>query len=133
MKTPPHRRLSAEEQQEKWDRAYGRHLKVSYVKLPVPHLKILQQEADLFGVSRGDFLSMLLRRKRGEISFDRPSNAPAYSFRLEEFKKQERFAWYMKHEVFQMLEQDRTRMGNIPVSAWIAFALNDWIGQPKGL
>jgi hypothetical protein len=76
---------------------------------------------------------MLLRRKMSGLGLERPSNAPTYSFAKADFERTERYAWYVRPEEREKIEDDCLRMGKIPVSAWIVFALNEWIGQPGGI
>src|SRR5262245_29210455 len=66
------------------------------MSLPVATMAILATEADLWGVPRGDFLTMLLRRRFGELVFERPKHAPTYQFTREQFDKTDRYAWYVR-------------------------------------
>jgi hypothetical protein len=103
------------------------------ITLPMAHHHILATEADLWSVGRGDFLTMLLRRKRGELVFERPKHAPSYSFEEKDLLATERYAWYLPNQDVPKLEEDRLKMGNISASAWATFILNDWIGRPGGV
>jgi hypothetical protein len=103
------------------------------ITLPRSHLVILSTEADLWGVGKGDFLTMLLRRKCGELVFERPKDAPAYSFSDKEFLEAERYGWYLPNQDVPKLEADRLKMGNVLVSSWVVWTLNEWIGRPGGV
>src|SRR2546426_4300332 len=94
---PPPRRRPVTTHDQDQDR-------VHQMKLPAPHMYILACEAELFGVTRGQFLTMLLRRKVGLIDFARSKNAPTYKFKPEEFQTLERYAWYMSEQDMKRLE-----------------------------
>jgi hypothetical protein len=76
---------------------------------------------------------MLLRRKHGQIAFERSASAPTYSFKPDEFSKVERYIWYVQPDTRKSLDADRLQMGNLSVAAWVVFILNQWIGKPDGL
>jgi hypothetical protein len=97
------------------------------------HLMILEEEAKLFSVRRGQFLEMLLKRKLGMLEFNRPANARTYDFRDSELSTSVRYVWYLREEMKELLDRDRLQMGNITVQAWIVFEINRWIGRPLGL
>jgi hypothetical protein len=111
----------------------GRGAQVIGVKLPLAYLRILETEAGLFSARRGQFLEMLLRRKRGEISFDRSQAAPSYEATEHELRTMKLYMWYTKPEVREQIDADRLRMGNIGVAAWIVALINQWLGTPEGL
>src|SRR5579859_1443622 len=48
------------------------------VRLPLAYMKILETEAQHLGLKRGQFLTLLLRRKRGEVQFERGHDAATY-------------------------------------------------------
>jgi hypothetical protein len=105
---------------------------VYQMTMPKSHLHILETEADLWGVGRGEFLTMLLRRKFGDLAFERPKNAPSYHPTEDELIETERYAWYLPSRDAPKLEADRLKMGNIAVSTWACLLLNNWIGLPTG-
>jgi hypothetical protein len=95
--------------------------------LPLAHLQILSSEADHWGVGRGDFLTMLLRRKFGELRFERPYHASNPKLTDERLLKTERYAWYLPERDVPKLQADCLRLGNITFSTWVLMALNDWV------
>jgi hypothetical protein len=97
------------------------------------HLHVLLTESNLWGVGKGDFLTMLLRRKHGELVFERPKHAPLYTFANRQLLESERYAWYLPKIDVPKLEGDCRRLGKITVSTWAALAINHWIGQPGGI
>jgi hypothetical protein len=97
--------------------------------LPVFHLEILAAEADQWGVARGDFLTMLLRRKFGELPFERPRLSPVPRLSEDALTKTERYAWYLPERDVPKLRADCLRLGNITFSTWVLFALNDWVNR----
>jgi hypothetical protein len=103
------------------------------VTIPSAHFEILSTEADLWGVGKGEFLTMLLRRKRGELAFERPQAAPRYRFSEKQLREMVRYAWYLPPRDVEKLEEDRVKLGNVTVSSWVTFVLNNWIGQPEGV
>ena len=76
---------------------------------------------------------MLVRRKFGQLTFERPSVAPSYHFKERDFLQPERFAWYLPNRDVERFETDRRALGNMPASYWVIGALNSWIGRPGGL
>jgi hypothetical protein len=100
------------------------------VWLPEPHLEMLTKEAALFGVPRGNFLLMLLRKRRGLIPLDRPPSAPKYDFKASDFGAMDRYSWYLSPDDRKMLELDCLEMGNQGVGAWIVTVLNQYVGRP---
>jgi hypothetical protein len=98
------------------------------MSLPKPTMEILTAEADVWGVARGDFLTMLLRRRSGDLAFERPKTAPAYPFKARDFDETERYAWYLRKSDLPKLESDRLKLGNVSPANWVRLALNDWIG-----
>jgi hypothetical protein len=97
------------------------------VWLPEPHLDMLTREAELFGVPRGNFLLMLLRKRRGLVPLERPQQAPQYDFKLKDFEKSARYSWYLSPEDRKMLEADCLEMGDLGVGAWIVTVLNQYV------
>jgi hypothetical protein len=103
------------------------------VKLPLAYLQILQGEADLMHDRRGQFLEKLLRRKLGELPYERPKNGPPYEPTDNDLVRKKVWTWYIHPEVRAMLDEDRIQMGLPSVGAWIVTILNQWIGRPGGL
>src|SRR5262249_39585918 len=92
------------------------------------HVQVLETEANLWGVGRGDFLTMLLRRKHGELVFERPKKAPSYTFSEKELLEPERYAWYLPKQDIPKLASDCLKLGNIAPATWVVLTLNEWIG-----
>jgi hypothetical protein len=103
------------------------------IRLPAIYLKILESEAKLFGMKRGRFLEMLLKRKLGMLPVERPAMAPAYETTDKELAESKPWLWYLEPAFKKLLDEDRFQMGNLAISSWAIFMLNDWIGRPGGL
>jgi hypothetical protein len=103
------------------------------VRLPAGYLRILETEADLFRSRRGRFLEMLLRRKLGELSFERPRHAPEYTISDEELAITKLWSWYVDPQTRKLVDEDRFQMGNLAVGTWAVILLNQWLGRPGGL
>jgi hypothetical protein len=103
------------------------------MKLPVAYHQILDEESRLFGLTRGQFLAMLLRRKRGELVFERGGPPPAYEFADDDLQTTKLYIWYVAQETRDQMDEDRLQMGNIGPAAWAIFLINQWLGRPNGL
>jgi hypothetical protein len=103
-------------------------------RMSVGWLDILAKEAAALGVPRGAFLSLLLRRRLGLADLKRPTSAPAsYTYSREELgDASKQFVWLVNAETNELLTLERDTFNSIPVAAWIAIVLADWIGgRPK--
>src|SRR5262249_45487327 len=58
---------------------------------------------------------------------------PAYEFSEKEIADVDRYGWYVPNRDIVKLDGDRMRMGNLTISQWASWTLNDWIGRPKGI
>ena len=103
------------------------------VRFAVAYLHIIESEGGQIGVSRGQFLTMLVKRKEGTILLERPANAPTYSVTEKDLEKTQLYMWQVAPEVRQRIDSERLRMGNIAVAAYLVHLVNDWLGQPMGL
>jgi hypothetical protein len=103
------------------------------VRLPLAYLQILETEARHLGLKRGQFLTLLLRRKRGEVQFERSPDSARYSFSQDELRERKLWIWYLSPEFRQLVDEDRLRMGLSNIGSWVTQTLNSWIGRPAGL
>jgi hypothetical protein len=103
------------------------------LKLPLAYLRILEAEADRLGLRRGQFLTLLLQRKRGEINFDRPATAPVYKATDRELRESKVWLWYTTPQFRKLIDEDRFQMGINTISAWVTQLLNHWLARPQGL
>jgi hypothetical protein len=103
------------------------------VRFPVGYLKIIEAEGARIGVSRGQFLTMLVRRQEGAVLLERPPNAPTYAVTETELQKTQLYMWQVLLEVRERIDSERLRMGNIAVAAYLIHLVNHWLGQPMGL
>jgi hypothetical protein len=94
---------------------------------------ILAMESELWSVGKGDFLTMLVRRKAGKLSFERPRDAPLHNFSQRDLEETERYAWYVPNRDLHDLDADRVNLGKVTVSTWATITLNNWIGLPEGI
>lgn len=103
------------------------------VRFPVAYLHIIESEGARIGVSRGQFLTMLIKRKQGAILLERPNDAPTYDLTAKELEKTLLYMWQVAPDVRERIDAERLRMGNIAVAAYLTHLVNDWLGQPMGL
>jgi hypothetical protein len=103
------------------------------VRLPLAHMTILGTEAKHLGLKRGQFLVLLLRRKRGEVQFERSPDTAKYRFTEEELRERKLWIWYLQADFRRMVDEDQLRMGLGSIGAWVTQILNSWIGRPSGL
>jgi len=103
------------------------------VRFPVAYLQIIESEGGRIGVSRGQFLTMLVKRQEGTIMLERPAAAPGYEVTEKELEKTQLYMWQVAPEVRERIDAERLRMGNIAVAAYLTHLVNDWLGQPMGL
>ncbi len=103
------------------------------VWFPVAYLKVIGSEAARFGVGRGQFLTMLVKRKAGEIFMDRPPSAPTYEATAEELTKTQKYVWAMQPQIRNQIDAARLPMGNISLGNYLMLLVIEWLGQPNGL
>jgi hypothetical protein len=103
------------------------------VWFPIAYLKVIAAEAARFGVGRGQFLTMLAKKKAGEILIERPAAAPKHEATREELTKTQKYVWAMPRPVRSQLDVARLAMGNISLGNYLMFLINEWLGQPEGL
>jgi hypothetical protein len=103
------------------------------VRLPAVYFRIMDTEATRIGVSRGSFLTMLLRWKDGTVQFGRPDGAPSYETTEAELSETQTYVWQIGAELLNTVDLDRLRMGNLSLPAYITQLLNHWLGCPMGL
>ncbi len=103
------------------------------VRFPVAYLHIIETEGARIGVSRGQFLTMLVKRKEGAILLERPPAAPSYTLAEKELEKTQLYMWQVAPDVRERIDAERLRMGNIAVAAYLTHLVNDWLGHPMGL
>src|SRR5687767_3811723 len=63
------------------------------VRFPVAYLHIIESEGAQMGVSRGQFLTMLVRRQEGAMLLERPPSAPTYDVTEKELEKTQLYMW----------------------------------------
>lgn len=103
------------------------------VRFPVAYLHIIETEGSRIGVSRGQFLTMLVRRQEGALLLERPKDAPTYDVTEKDLAKTQLYMWQVAPEVRERIDAERLRMGNIAVAAYLIHLVNDWLGRPMGL
>jgi hypothetical protein len=103
------------------------------VRFPVAYLHIIESEGATIGVSRGQFLTMLVKRHEGAFVLERPSGASDYEVTEKELSKTQLYMWQVAPEVRERIDSERLRMGNIAVAAYLTHLVNDWLGKPMGL
>jgi hypothetical protein len=111
----------------------AKSLQTITLKLPLAYMEIMEKEANRLGLRRGQFLTLLLQRKRGEVSLERTGELPDYNFSGEELRTTKIWLWYVTPEVRAQIEEDRYPMGPSTIGGWITQLINKWIGRPDGL
>ncbi len=97
------------------------------VTIPKAHLRVLESEAQLLGLRRGQLLELLFLNKIGQQPLSRMPVAPKYKLTRDELSETERFLWYVRREVKKLLDDYLLRLGMRP-SAFVVMALNEWAG-----
>jgi hypothetical protein len=103
------------------------------VRFPVAYMHIMESEAAELGVTRGQFLTMLVKRKRGEIMLERARPSPPYSATDSELRTTKLYVWQVAPKDRQAIDEERLGMGNIAVAAFLIHLINHWLGKPMGL
>jgi hypothetical protein len=104
------------------------------VRFPIAYLAIIEAEGARIGVSRGQFLTMLVKRQQGELLLERPPAAPkGYRMSRRELEETKLYMWQVAPEVRERIDEERLRMGSIAVAAYLIHLVNDWLGFPMGL
>src|SRR6185369_15563583 len=85
------------------------------VRFPVAYMQIIEKEGARIGVSRGQFLTMLVKRAEGEVMMERPPNSPAYEVSAKELEETQLYVWQVLNDVRERIDAERLRMGNIAV------------------
>ena len=114
-------------------RPSGGPVRTIAVRFPVAYLHIIETEGGRIGVSRGQFLTMLVKRQEGALLLERPPAAPTYTLTEKELEKTQLYMWQVAPEVRERIDAERLRMGNIAVAAYLIHLVNDWLGEPMGL
>lgn len=98
--------------------------------LPPVYLRIIEAEAARFGLRRGQFLELLVRRKAGLVHIARSPDSPAYDIEPSELEEREDFLWHLPASAKQLLDQIRTEFAGIAPRSWVLLAINEWIEHP---
>jgi hypothetical protein len=114
-------------------RPSGGPVRTIAVRFPVAYLHVIEAEGARIGVSRGQFLTMLVKRGEGAIVIERPPAAPTYTLAKKELEATKLYMWQVAAEVRERIDAERLRMGNIAVAAYLIHLVNDWLGEPMGL
>src|SRR5262249_47516612 len=103
------------------------------ITIPKAHLRVLDAEAKIFGLRRGQFLEILFLNRIGQPAFVRLSSGPKYKLSRDELAQTTRFLWYLRAKVKKLLDDYLLELGMRP-SAFVVLMLNEWAGLgPKRL
>jgi hypothetical protein len=114
-------------------RPAGGPVRTIAVRFPVAYLRIIEAEGARFGVSRGQFLTMLVKRQEGAVVLERAPQSPTYDATEKDLEKTQLYMWQVLPEIRERIDSERLRMGNIAVAAYLIHLVNHWLGQPMGL
>ncbi len=115
-------------------RPSGGPVRTIAVRFPVAYLDIIEDEGARIGVSRGQFLTMLVKRQEGALLLERPPSAPSgHLLDKHELEQTRLYMWQVAPAVRERIDAERLRMGNIAVAAYLIHLVNDWLGKPMGL
>ena len=103
------------------------------VRFPVAYLDVIEKEGARIGLSRGQFLTMLVKRQEGAILLERPPAAPTYELTVKDLETTKLYMWQVAPEVRERIDAERLRMGNVAVAAYLTTLVNHWLGHPMGL
>lgn len=95
------------------------------ISIPKGHMRVLDSEANLMGLRRGQFLELLFLNAIGQRSIVRMPVSPKYDLKRDELMETTKYLWYVRKEVKRLFEAHLLRLGLRP-SAWVVMALNDW-------
>jgi hypothetical protein len=96
-------------------------------------MKIIEAEGGRIGLTRSQFLRMLVERHGGHVVFERPQGLQPYQVSESDMKTAQPYLWQVAPELRERVDADRLRMGNISVGAYLIGLINHWLGQPLGL
>src|SRR5689334_19549777 len=74
-------------------RPSGGPVRTIAVRFPVAYLHIIEAEGARIGVSRGQFLTMLVKRQEGVLMLERPPVAPSYALVERELAETKLYMW----------------------------------------
>lgn len=97
------------------------------ITIPKAHLRVLEAEASLLGLRRGQFLELLFLNRIGQQALTRIPAAPTYKLARQELAETQRFLWYFRREVKGLLDEYLLKLGLRP-SALVVMMLNEWAG-----
>jgi hypothetical protein len=100
-------------------RPTGGEVRTIAVRFPVAYLHIIEAEGARIDVSRGQFLTMLVKRQEGVIMLERPPAAPTYTLIAKELEETKLYMWQVAPEVRERIDAERLRLGNIAVAAYL--------------
>jgi hypothetical protein len=103
------------------------------VRFPLAYMRIMAAEAGELGLTRGQFLTMLVKRKRGEITLERGTPAPPYEATDADLRQTQLYVWAVATKDRQAIDEERLGMGNLGVAAFLIHLINHWLGKPMGL
>src|SRR5436190_4134098 len=88
-------------------RPSGGPVRTIAVRFPVAYLHIIETEGARFGVSRGQFLTMLVKRQEGAIVLERPPSAPNYEVVEKDLAKTQLYMWQVLPEIRERIDAER--------------------------
>ena len=80
------------------------------VRFPITYMKIMEGEAAELGVTRGQFLMMLVKCKRGEIALERTKPPPPYPITDKELRETRLYVWQVPPKDRQAIDEERLGM-----------------------
>jgi len=111
----------------------ARGFRSSRLILSKAHERILEKEAEFFGVRRSQLLENILRNRSGAGGFLRREGAPTYDFKESDLTEgADPWLWYFTEETGAHLRKEMLRLGVRDIASWVTWALNDWVGKPEG-
>jgi len=95
------------------------------ITLPKAHLRVLDAEAKIFGLRRGQFLEILFLNRIGRPALVRLPSGPEYKLSRKELAETTRFLWYLRASVKKLIDEHLLQLGMRP-SAFVVLMLNEW-------
>ena len=103
-----------------------------FVKFPIAYMNVIETEARRLQMGRGNFLTMLVQRRCGEVGFER-IGGPEFEATDEELANREVYAWLVAPRTRDQIDDLRLGLGGIGVADFFIHLINEWLGTPYGL
>ena len=102
------------------------------LQMPVAYLSVLQSEAQRLQTGRGNFLTMLVQMRLGQLRVERAAG-PEYEVTEDQLREKSAYTWYVSPELRDQVDRLRLRVGGLGIGDFFVVLMNEWLGKPAGL